>query len=1003
MSELLAPNGKPSKLTTEQYMLVRTPAFKKWFGDWENDPENSSKVVDEETKEPLVVYHGTNANFNVFKNEIGIRGSQFLGSREVKSDTFFFTDNLELAEKFSNVRQENFRGEKNIIIAFLNIRNTLDFSVYDYKTEEKFEDIVGELPHSYFGFTNSLNQWWRLFDNDEDDITDVVKEKGYDGVILAEEQKTIKYLMGKYEYDLTVASIKSFGVFKPEQIKLADGTNTTFDGSNPDIRFDDGGEVEDLISQGIVELKMFATKPEHAKEYGLDSVNPLFIQSLNVNENQRLKSVGKKVLQYIDDYAIKNGHDVVFGHITQKAKMTKDNRTGYFTEFTDIDFIKHWLFRNGYNVNRETNDFYKVIESDSNDINNEYNPDIRFDDGGSVLLSPNGKPSRLTAKQYKLVHTDNFKQWYGDWENDRENSGIINGYTKEPIVFYHSTKSDFLSKKGENIFKNPPFFFSFKEDVSDYIVRIQHQNKKGRVYTKPFFLKFHKTFDLSQVKILKDEELTRLIKKHTFYQTEFDIDLLQLKLSLPKFRINTWFLTENEDFQDYIKNKGYDSFVVYEEGEKNIAVFKPNQIKLADGVNKTFDGSNPDVRFDDGGEVNIQSSVDFDKKYGTSISKTDWTYPKGYTTDEVYKKILLPISSSIRYSKKKWKVFEDYIADFNKSNFNYPHLKNLWEEDLWWVLWGMVSGYNYDDIVYFITKWHTDFDTEKPKNEKQIKELIRLGVDENDIRWIISPKTFNKIKKQLTEKFNNGGETNLDNINLTTYVVRFDTDDNSEIELITTDFEDAKHRYDTTSIGDYGDGSFTVSLEKKVDTYKFVYELDEDETIEDYPVEEYFEDSYFYKLIEDGEAENIEHKVIESVNSSSNDLLNNLENWAKNKFGNYKYNIIPVYAEDDDNEPIGNIQLRISDHSQNENNLPFGVNRTLSVVIANKDATRGRFQQNRPQIYFDANDSFDNVVEEIENYIEEAKDYIRSKFEIGGETKNTGILSQVWEWFGIKF
>ena len=26
---------------------------------------------------------------------------------------------------------------------------------------------------------------------------------------------------------------------------------------------------------------------------------------------------------------------------------------------------------------------------------------------------------------------------------------------------------NFLSKKGENIFKNPPFFFSFKEDVSD--------------------------------------------------------------------------------------------------------------------------------------------------------------------------------------------------------------------------------------------------------------------------------------------------------------------------------------------------------------------------------------------------------------------------------------------------------------------------------------------------------------------------------------------------------
>ncbi len=31
----LAPNGKESKLTEEQWLLVRTPNFKKWFGDWE--------------------------------------------------------------------------------------------------------------------------------------------------------------------------------------------------------------------------------------------------------------------------------------------------------------------------------------------------------------------------------------------------------------------------------------------------------------------------------------------------------------------------------------------------------------------------------------------------------------------------------------------------------------------------------------------------------------------------------------------------------------------------------------------------------------------------------------------------------------------------------------------------------------------------------------------------------------------------------------------------------
>lgn len=55
-----APNGEPTNLTEEQWLDVRTPNFKAWFGDWENNPENASKVVDE-NGEPLVVYHGRNS------------------------------------------------------------------------------------------------------------------------------------------------------------------------------------------------------------------------------------------------------------------------------------------------------------------------------------------------------------------------------------------------------------------------------------------------------------------------------------------------------------------------------------------------------------------------------------------------------------------------------------------------------------------------------------------------------------------------------------------------------------------------------------------------------------------------------------------------------------------------------------------------------------------------------------------------------------------------------
>lgn len=91
MSKLLAPNGKQSNLNAEQYKLVRSSAFKKWFGDWEKDPENSSKVVDE-NGEPLVVYHGSKVIFNKF--EI----TDNYNTRQYENELFWFSKNKETAK-----------------------------------------------------------------------------------------------------------------------------------------------------------------------------------------------------------------------------------------------------------------------------------------------------------------------------------------------------------------------------------------------------------------------------------------------------------------------------------------------------------------------------------------------------------------------------------------------------------------------------------------------------------------------------------------------------------------------------------------------------------------------------------------------------------------------------------------------------------------------------------------------------------------------------------------
>jgi hypothetical protein len=52
---LLAPNGSESNLNNKLHVYARSEEFKAWFGDWENHPNNSSKIVDE-NGEPMIYY-----------------------------------------------------------------------------------------------------------------------------------------------------------------------------------------------------------------------------------------------------------------------------------------------------------------------------------------------------------------------------------------------------------------------------------------------------------------------------------------------------------------------------------------------------------------------------------------------------------------------------------------------------------------------------------------------------------------------------------------------------------------------------------------------------------------------------------------------------------------------------------------------------------------------------------------------------------------------------------
>lgn len=214
---MTAPNGEKTKLDAEQWATVRTTNFKNWFGDWENDPENASKVVDE-NGEPMVVWHGRSAEFNTFEKKEGVRFIMGLEDK-VKAEGFFFSPDKGLAEEFASNSSRHRGGKANVVPCFLNIRKPMDLTGEDY--DKIYEDVTG---WEYMVGMDTQDNLWGIMD--EEGMADKIKEKGYDGAIFVEEVDD--------SYEPTKIS---YCALDANQIKSADDNNGDFSADNNDIRF----------------------------------------------------------------------------------------------------------------------------------------------------------------------------------------------------------------------------------------------------------------------------------------------------------------------------------------------------------------------------------------------------------------------------------------------------------------------------------------------------------------------------------------------------------------------------------------------------------------------------------------------------------------------------------------------------------------------------------------------------------------------------------------------
>lgn len=230
---------------------TKAKAFKAWFGDWEKESVDASKVVNDEGSPQETygtakkVFHGTKANFKAFDKSK--TGASAVGKG------FYFAEDSGVAEMFADSLNDS-RGK--VIEAYLNIRNPFAFdgavspnemakllplakkinpdafdpsSSFGKYAEEDFARRVKEKTRG--GIISGYDAWDIIRQAvDSEHVNDVLQAAGYDGIMHdAKDQAGTPAKPGEESrYG------RCWIAFEPTQIKAVANAGT-FDPTNPHI------------------------------------------------------------------------------------------------------------------------------------------------------------------------------------------------------------------------------------------------------------------------------------------------------------------------------------------------------------------------------------------------------------------------------------------------------------------------------------------------------------------------------------------------------------------------------------------------------------------------------------------------------------------------------------------------------------------------------------------------------------------------------------------------
>lgn len=251
--------------------ITQSKQFVRWFGDWQNSPKSASKVVDG-NGEPLVVYHQTGNDFNVFdanKKGAGEFDSEMPTGIFMKptNSNIGLSGNKQMA-LYANIRNPLTVNNRAELVRFYeqNIdgyKEARDYiSSIDSEYKQKYEQAEAEEDAEYSKLWTAREQG-KITEDEyqkaiESNALDELEEEWHNKV--NEASKEAKSLIDDYfktsKYDGVIVkndagsfgrSTKTYIAFENTQVKSATDNIGTFYGENPDIRY----AVDDTINDWL--------------------------------------------------------------------------------------------------------------------------------------------------------------------------------------------------------------------------------------------------------------------------------------------------------------------------------------------------------------------------------------------------------------------------------------------------------------------------------------------------------------------------------------------------------------------------------------------------------------------------------------------------------------------------------------------------------------------------------------------------------------------------------